>query len=118
MLSRVTFMCDDAKVGKACRVLVGIAAEKPEVQPMGNAIAIKTGTVRTVRQRHAGNTLPELIRSKMLEENMNQISASTIQVMAGSLGYVPKSSAKALADLVHKFKFLRRIGRGEYEVRT
>lgn len=116
MLTRVTFICDDSKVGKACRSLTGIAIEQPQVQPMANATAVKAQPRSRVRTIHEGQTLPELLKAQILKEGLERISASTMKVMTTTLGYAPLSVYKTLQTLVQD-KFLRRVEQGIYEVR-
>lgn len=110
---KVTFMCDDIKLGKALRALVGLAAEPPQALPMANAVARKG----TVNQKVSGQTLPELVKNTILGDADRQYTMNDIKLIVTKLGYAPTSVNNAIWRLYNQDKFLKRVGKGTYEVR-
>lgn len=111
---KVTFMCDDAKLGKALRVLVGVAAEPPQALPVANAV-VKKGAVS---QKVPGQTLPDLIKNTILGDvDKRTYTMNDIKMIVTQLGYAPASVNNAFWRLYNQEKFLRRVSRGVYEVR-
>lgn len=108
---RVTFMCQDNKLGNAMRALVGIAAETPQVQVVVGA----TIKHRTVVARDGGSSLKELLLNRLKEEGLKIITSKAAAEITQELGYQRLSAAKTLQDLT-KEGYLKRIDRGQYQV--
>lgn len=108
---RVTFMCQDNKLGHAVRALVGISVETPQVQAVVGATMHRNKVVA----REGGSTLKELLLTRLRAEGLKVITSQAAADLTQELGYQRLSAAKTLQDLT-KEGYLKRIDRGQYQV--
>src|SRR5260221_9807183 len=100
---KITFMCEDNRLAKALHNLVGIAAEPPHVQPLGNAMNGKDG----VGNKVPGNNLPEIVRNLLTRDKIKAVSLDDLRAIITPLGYQASSTHGTINQLV-KERFLKR----------
>ena len=109
---RVTFMCNDTRLGVALKGLQGIALETPQVQLVANATTVNG----KVRQRVPGSSIKEQVLNHIVGNNIKKITANEVKMFVTKLGYAPHS----YASIVHRLtadRTLRRVAPGIYEVK-
>jgi len=109
---RVTFMCNDTRLGVALKGLQGIALETPQVQLVANATTVNG----KVRQRVPGSSIKEQVLNHIVGNNIKKITAQEIKMFVTKLGYAPNSYASIVYRL-SKNKTFKRVAPGTYEIK-
>ena len=103
---RLQAFVDDGKIARVLHALDGLV-RRLEVFPVKN-------TTDAVTEAGDPTSGPEVIRH--VAKGRDIVTLAELKAAAKTFGVSERSVTSAMHPIVHKFKFLRRVGNGKYKV--
>jgi hypothetical protein len=105
---RVTFFCDDKKLGECLHGLAGLAQGTPEVVPVANAVAGKNGSVRSLTDR---GKIVDMFGDWLQKTKVIEFRAQEARGFLKSIGMSPLSYSYMLTQAKDR-GLIRKTGSG------
>ncbi len=106
---RVTFFCDDRKLGECLHGLAGLAQGTPEVMPVVNAVAGKNGS--GPRAMTASGKLIDMFTDWLRKTKIKELKAQDAREFMKSIGMAPASYSYLLSK-ARDHGLIRKTGSG------
>lgn len=93
---RVSFFCDDRKLGDALRALAGLIQGSPEVLPVVNADVSKSGKLTA----KTNGTAAALFMDYLGRRKIKEVNAKVAQEFLKGIGRAPSSATYVLKEAI------------------